>query len=215
MKTFSHSAILLMVQSLNVSGILNAFRVFRNPSLIVPHLVVDDIRQIDFIKLKQQGVKVMAFDKDNCLTAPYHNNISSEFEPAWKLCKETFGRDRVIIVSNSAGTEDDSNHEQADQVEKALGVPVLRHTIKKPGGGDALLQRFHGVAKPQQMAMVGDRLFTDVLFGNLNGNITVLTRQIISEKGDNPIAAKIRRFEHRLLDTLLKQKMQPPKVSDS
>ncbi|GAB5592735.1 hypothetical protein Unana1_07635 [Umbelopsis nana] len=171
----------------------------------------------------------MAFDKDNCLTAPYHNNISSEFEasinyfqPAWKLCKETFGHDRVIIVSNSAGTEDDSNHEQisaaghyADQVEKALGVPVLRHTIKKPGGGDALLQRFHGVAKPQQMAMVGDRLFTDVLFGNLNGNITVLTRQIISEKGDNPIAAKIRRFEHRLLDTLLKQKMQPPKVGDS
>lgn len=76
-------------------------------------------------------------------------------------------------------------------MEKALGVPVLRHTIKKPGGGDALLQRFHGVAKPQQMAMVGDRLFTDVLFGNLNGNITVLTRQIISEKGDNPIAAKV------------------------
>jgi phosphatidylglycerophosphatase GEP4 len=92
-----------MVQSLNVSGILNAFRVFRNPSLIIPHLVVDgtgycalwsflwykyneywlcttDIRQIDFVKLKEQGVKVMAFDKDNCLTAPYQNNVSAEFE---------------------------------------------------------------------------------------------------------------------------------------
>ncbi|CAO3684725.1 unnamed protein product [Umbelopsis vinacea] len=211
-----------MVQSLNVSGILNAFRVFRNPSLIIPHLVVDDIRQIDFVKLKEQGVKVMAFDKDNCLTAPYQNNVSAEFEPAWKLCKDTFGHDRVIIISNSAGTDDDSNHEQISHppksiilVEKTLGVPVLRHTIKKPGGGDELVRRFQGVAKPQQMVMVGDRLFTDVLFGNLNGTLTVFTRQIISEKGDNPIAARIRRFEHRLLDTLLKQKVQPPKISDS
>lgn len=39
--------------------------------------------------------------------------------------------------------------------------------------------------------MVGDRLFTDVLFGNLNGTLTVFTRQIISEKGDNPIAARV------------------------
>ncbi|KAG2175994.1 hypothetical protein INT44_000473 [Umbelopsis vinacea] len=212
-----------MVQSLNVSGIVNAFRVFRNPSLIIPHLVVDDIRQIDYNKLKQQGVKVMAFDKDNCLTAPYENRISAEFEPAWKLCKDTFGHDRVIIVSNSAGTDDDKNHQQISVFSViltlgppgALGVPVLRHAIKKPGGGGALLERFQHVAKPREMAMVGDRLFTDILFGNLNGTFTVLTRQIISEKGDNAIAARIRRFEHRLLDFLLKKKVDPPKIVDN
>ncbi|KAH8549369.1 mitochondrial PGP phosphatase-domain-containing protein [Umbelopsis sp. PMI_123] len=203
-----------MVQSLNVSGILNAFRVFRNPSLIIPHLVVDDIRQIDYKKLKQQGVKVIAFDKDNCLTAPYENRIAVDFEPAWKLCKDTFGHDRVIIVSNSAGTEDDTNHHQIS-VERTLGVPVLRHAIKKPGGGAALLERFQGVAKPKEMVMVGDRLFTDVLFGNLNGTVTVLTRKIISEKGDNAIAARIRRFEHRLLDALLRRKVEPPKLNDN
>ncbi|KAI8579769.1 hypothetical protein K450DRAFT_265711 [Umbelopsis ramanniana AG] len=196
-----------MVQSLNVSGIVNAFRVLRNPSLIIPHLVVDDIRQIDYKKLKQQGVKVMAFDKDNCLTAPYENRISADFEPAWKLCKDTFGHDRVIIVSNSAGTDDDKNHQQI--------MPVLRHAIKKPGGGGALLERFQHVAKPREMAMVGDRLFTDILFGNLNGTVTVLTRKIISEKGDNAIAARIRRFEHRLLDFLLKRKVDPPTIVDN
>ncbi|CAO3671695.1 unnamed protein product [Umbelopsis ramanniana] len=204
-----------MVQSLNVSGIVNAFPVFRNPSLIIPHLVVDDIRQIDYKKLKQQGVKVMAFDKDNCLTAPYENRISADFEPAWKLCKDTFGHDRVIIVSNSAGTDDDANHQQADEVESTLGVPVLRHAIKKPGGGEALLERFQHVAKPREMAMVGDRLFTDILFGNLNGTYTILTRKIISEKGDNAIAARIRRFEHRLLDVLLGRKVDPPKLGDN
>jgi phosphatidylglycerophosphatase GEP4 len=79
----------------------------------------------------------------------------------------------------------------ADEVESTLGVPVLRHAIKKPGGGGALLERFQHVAKPREMAMVGDRLFTDILFGNLNGTYTILTRKIISEKGDNAIAARV------------------------
>jgi phosphatidylglycerophosphatase GEP4 len=67
----------------------------------------------------------------------------------------------------------------------------LRHTVKKPAGGQALLQRFENIAKPHQIAMVGDRLFTDILFGNLNGTRTILTRQIISDKGDNQVAAMV------------------------
>ena len=70
--------------------------------------------------------------------------------------------------------------------------------MKNPGSGDALVQKFQDVAEPQQMAMVGDRLFTDVVFGNLNGTVTVLTRQIISEKGDNPIAARVSSTSVRL-----------------
>ncbi|KAJ2957669.1 hypothetical protein NQZ79_g6659 [Umbelopsis isabellina] len=188
----------------------------------MPHMVVDDIRQIDFVKLKDQGVKVMAFDKDNCLTTPYVNHVPESFESTWKLCKDTFGHDRVIIVSNSAGTADDTNHQQISfskcltiiPVEKSLGVHVLRHTLKKPAGGQALLQRFEDMAKPHQIAMVGDRLLTDVLFGNLNGTVTILTRRIISDKGDNQIAAMIRRFEHRLLDALQSRHVQAPDVNE-
>ncbi|KAG2176960.1 hypothetical protein INT43_007614 [Umbelopsis isabellina] len=223
-----------MVQSLNLSGIVNVFRAIRNARLIMPHMVVDvesldiiwlsDIRQIDFVKLKEQGVRVMAFDKDNCLTAPYVNHVPESFESSWKLCKDTFGHDRVIIVSNSAGTADDANHQQisclkclaiiSSNVEKSLGVNVLRHTLKKPAGGQALLQRFENIAKPHQIAMVGDRLLTDVLFGNLNGTITILTRRIISDKGDNQMAAMIRRFEHRLLDALQSRRVQAPNVNE-
>ena len=38
------------------------------------------------------------------------------------------------------------------------------------------------------MAVVGDRILTDILFGNLNGNFTIWTRQIVSEEGDNKVA---------------------------
>ncbi|KAM3578815.1 hypothetical protein VKS41_004956 [Umbelopsis sp. WA50703] len=62
--------------------------------------------------------------------------------------------------------------------------------------------------------MVGDRLFTDILFGNLNGTRTILTRQIISDKGDNQVAAMIRRFEHRLLDALQSRNVRAIDVNE-
>jgi phosphatidylglycerophosphatase GEP4 len=40
--------------------------------------------------------------------------------------------------------------------------------------------------------MVGDRLLTDVLFGNLNGMLTIFTRVPISEQNDNFAAKHVR-----------------------
>lgn len=72
----------------------------------------------------------MGFDKDNCLTAPYVSTIYTPFQvnhclrsffspgnrliymtkDAWNNCKETFSKENVIIVSNSAGTDDDEGY---------------------------------------------------------------------------------------------------------
>ena len=77
---------------------------------------------------------------------------------------------------------------QANKLENSLGVPVLRHSEKKPSGGEALVKHFDNVSGQQNIAMVGDRILTDVLFGNLNGNLTIWTSQIVTEKGDNKAA---------------------------
>lgn len=97
-----------MVQSLNVSGVVNAFRVIWNPSLAMPHIIVNgnfflisrrleltpffsflfflkntyiDIRCINYSSLKKVGnIKAIGFDKDNCLTAPYVSTIYSPFK---------------------------------------------------------------------------------------------------------------------------------------
>jgi hypothetical protein len=44
-----------MVQSINVPGILALGRLLRRPSLLVPHLAVQDINALDFKALKQAG----------------------------------------------------------------------------------------------------------------------------------------------------------------
>lgn len=177
-----------MVQSLNLSGVANAFRVLLNPSLAMPHMIVDDIRHINFRQLKQHAnIKAIGFDKDNCLTAPYVSTIHPPFKEAWKDCVETFSRDNVLIVSNSAGTKDDVDYKEAQKLEESLGVAVLRHDEKKPSGGQCLKEKLDPIPA-DQTAFVGDRILTDVLFGNRNGNLTIWTRRVVTEEGDNKAA---------------------------
>lgn len=79
---------------------------------------------------------------------------------------------------------------QADKLENALGVAVLRHAEKKPACG-ATLAAHLAPLQSYQVAVVGDRILTDIVFGNLNGNKTIWTRQIVTEQGDNKMAAKV------------------------
>jgi phosphatidylglycerophosphatase GEP4 len=87
----------------------------------------------------------------------------------------------VCIMSNSAGTNDDVGHESAIRIERRLGVPVLRHSEKKPGGLDEVLSFFKASSGGEdvpadRLCVIGDRLLTDVVFGNLHGMLTVHTQ---------------------------------------
>jgi len=138
-------------------------------------------------------VRALAFDKDNCLTVPYEITIWPPFEASWKECRDIFGRENIVIVSNSAGTVDDSGGKEATMLEESLGVPVLRRKVKKPAGGNDLIAHFSS-HPPHTIAVIGDRLMTDVAFGNGVGAFTVLTRRVIDEKKDNPVAMRVRIF---------------------
>ncbi|KAF9292477.1 hypothetical protein BGZ68_005160 [Mortierella alpina] len=189
-----------MGQSFNLQGVLQSFRVLASPRLMIPNLVVRDVRDINFEQLHKAGITAIAFDKDNCLTRPYGLEIYPPFKDAWRRCRETY-KDRIVIVSNSAGTPDDKDDHQAKAIESSLQVHVLRHQEKKPSGGQELLKHFPGV-DPSEIAFVGDRALTDVVFGNNEGMLTILTRDVVTEEGDNPMAIRIRRMEHRVLALL-------------
>ena len=48
---------------------------FRKRSLFVPHLAVQSVAQVDYLKLqKLAGIKYIVFDKDNTLTVPYERH---------------------------------------------------------------------------------------------------------------------------------------------
>lgn len=93
-----------------------------------------------------------------------------------------------MIVSNSAGTADDPDGKEASLLETATGVKVLMHSTKKPGCGAQVLDYFQNapnvnVTSPSQIAIVGDRLFTDVMMANMMGSWGMWVRDgVVEEK---------------------------------
>lgn len=91
-------------------------------------------------------------------------------------------------MSNSAGTNDDVDGKEANVLEAATGVKVLRHSTKKPGCGPQIMDYFHNapdsnVTSPSQVAVVGDRLFTDVMMANMIGSWSIWVKDgILREK---------------------------------
>ena len=104
--------------------------------------------------------------------------------------------DSIAILSNSAGTPDDTNFQEAIAIEEQLGIPVIKHHLKKPAGLEETLAFFQ--LEPCELAVVGDRLLTDVVFGNLHGMYTIHT-QILTTNNDNKVAQLVRSIENNIV----------------
>lgn len=97
----------------------------------------------------------------------------------FKRLKEAYPGRKLLIVSNTSGASSiDPKGALAAAVEKATGVTVLPHTTKKPGCGPEIMAYFQkypetGVTRPEHIAVVGDRLTTDVMLANLMGSYAV------------------------------------------
>jgi phosphatidylglycerophosphatase GEP4 len=193
-----------MVQSLNTQAIWTLVTsMVRRPGLLVPHVSVPTISQLDFAALKHgAGISAILLDKDHTVTAPYENTaVHPQAAAGLKSCLAVFGPERVAILSNSAGTPDDVNFADAVALEESLGISVIRHVEKKPGGIAEVLKHF-GLDDPSEICMVGDRLSTDVVFGNLHGMLTVHTQPFgdgESQSRDNWTAKLVRPAENALL----------------
>lgn len=191
-----------MVQSLNTKALLTLASVVRRPALLSPHVAVETISQVNYTALKEHcGIRAIVFDKDNTLTAPYVNEIHPKAKEGFENALRIFGHDNVAIVSNSAGTLDDIDYRDANEIEAALGIAVIHHNEKKPGGLNEVLNHF-SIQDPAELCMVGDRLLTDIVFGNLYGMLTVHTLPLCSgteNAGDNTVAKVIRNVENKAL----------------
>ena len=83
-----------------------------------------------------------------------------------------------------------------------MGIAVIRHHEKKPGGLDETIAHFDNVDDPSQLCMVGDRLLTDIVFGNLHGMLTVHTLPLCEgeeNKKDNKVAKVVRTVENKIM----------------
>lgn len=195
-------------QRINVEGLLFSVSVItRNKQWVMPHVSVPDIRYIDWAALRRKGFEGVVFDKDNTLTAPYSLALWGPLAASVESCKSVFGNN-IAVFSNSAGLQEyDPDGRKARALEYVIGIRVIRHKMKKPAGSAEEIERHFG-CDSSKLIMVGDRPFTDIVYGNRNGFLTILTAPL--SLAEEPFIVKqVRKIELALVKRWLKKGLKP------
>ncbi|XP_027932167.1 uncharacterized protein LOC114187938 isoform X1 [Vigna unguiculata] len=196
-------------QRINLEAILcSTMVIFKDPKLAMPHIFVPDIRYVDWAELRRKGFKGVVFDKDNTITAPYSLKPWPPLESSLESCKLAFGHD-IAVFSNSAGLHEyDHDGSKARMLEGAIGIKVIRHRVKKPGGTAEETEKHFG-CEASQLIMVGDRPFTDIVYGNRNGFLTILTEPL--SLAEEPFIVKqVRKLENSFVRYWSRRRLKPP-----
>lgn len=124
--------------------------------------------EINYDKLKEDGVKVIAFDLDSTVMKSKSGVFSKETLQLFENLKRDFS---LLIISNN------QNPEYIQKAAKQIDFPILPHARKPAVSVAKVFLKEHGIA-PKDMVMIGDRPLTDILFGKFLGCKTVLVDSI-------------------------------------
>ena len=135
--------------------------------IFVPDMYYQSIYKIDYQKLKKMKIKCLLFDLDNTV-APY-----AKTEPDKKvidLFMELQANFKVIIMSNSGKKRLRPFKEKLNVDVAYSSMKPLKKKYKK------ILKLYH--LEPDQVAMIGDQLLTDIWGANRMGMISIFVNSI-------------------------------------
>jgi len=135
------------------------FKLFR------PRHIVRRFDELNCEVLQHRGIRGVMIDLDNTLV-PWP---SIDIDPAaatWVQCLQAEGI-QVCLVTNAL------HRTRARTAAEPLGVPWVHHAAKPLWKGLRRGMKILGTT-PEETAMVGDQVFTDIFGGNLLGLFTVL-----------------------------------------
>lgn len=143
---------------------------FKN--LFKPSLIVENIHQVDFSKIKARGINSLILDIDDTLIPRQVNDISPlVFEWVAERKAEGF---KLCLASNSR------HPIRVKYIGDTLQVPFLSLGLKPlPFAFWRSLKILN--AKPEETAMIGDQLFMDILGANLVNIHTIYVKHLTPE----------------------------------
>nr|WP_283408675.1 YqeG family HAD IIIA-type phosphatase [Anoxynatronum buryatiense] len=140
--------------------------------LLQPNLWVDNLHEIPLQQLQTIGIRGLMIDIDNTLVAWDKSEPATEVRQ-WVADARALGF-QVVLVSN--------NHSlRVDEMQAFFMVHGFSKAKKPTLGTLKKAIRLMGFQR-QQVAMIGDQIFTDVLGGNRLGVYTILVTPIKSKE---------------------------------
>lgn len=141
----------------------------------IPDLVLESALALKPKDLQTRGITLLLADLDNTLARYGQSEPCAEIL-AWKARLEESGI-TLFLLSNSRKPV------RVERFARALGVPYQGHSGKpKRTGFLSAMERMGRT--PEQTAMVGDQIFTDILGARRSGVYAVLTLPV--ELAGNP-----------------------------
>ncbi|CCE28494.1 uncharacterized protein CPUR_02181 [Claviceps purpurea 20.1] len=206
--------------NLNLSASLHATRLLFKPSICLPHYTVSTFNELPIPLdkgLAQLGhrsdIRAVVLDKDDCFAYPDAKEVYGPYQKHFDDLKRAYPGRKLLVVSNTSGaTTWDRDLKQAALVEKSTGIHVLSHSVKKPGCGAQIMAYFEehpesGVTDPSHVAVVGDRLTTDMMLANMMGGWGFWIKDGVVPMRQKSIFS---RMERNLSQFLLSRGVQPP-----
>ena len=145
------------------------------PFSLIPHRVYDSIYDIDPAALKAAGITLLLADLDNTL-AKYGQPEPDQPLRDWKTALEAAGVELYLLSNSRKPT-------RASHFAQALDIPYQGHS-GKPGTAGYFRAMERMGRKPEQTAMVGDQIFTDILGARRSGVKALMVEPI--ELAGNP-----------------------------
>lgn len=136
--------------------------------MLYPDKYLENVEKITIEFLQKNKIKALILDMDNTLIN-YKKNMSKEVE---QWAKQLVGQGvKLYIVSNT------NKKEKAENVAKKLGIPYTIFAKKPLKTGLKKAQKALG-EKSENIAVVGDQIFTDIIGGNRCKMFTILVEPI-------------------------------------
>ena len=132
---------------------------------VTPDLYFPSLCDIDFSVLSEKGVKGIILDLDNTVL-PWKDRKVPESSLRWVEKGKKLGI-KFFILSNTVHTE------RLGEIASALDCGYIHPAFKPLAFNYRRAAEKLGI-KPENMACVGDQLFTDIKGGNRAGFLTVL-----------------------------------------
>ena len=158
--------------------------------LLTPNMQVRKITDITIEMLRKNNIKGMILDVDNTLIDL--DRVPLEGIKEWLDNMKNEGI-KFCIASNSL------KKDKIEKIAKMLDIPYVHFSVKPTKIGLKRAKKILGVENSENIAEVGDQLFTDVLGTNRMKMFSILTEPLCEEK------VKINNIKRKLEKQVLKK----------
>lgn len=134
----------------------------------VPMMYVKSLFEINYDKLKEEGITTLIFDLDNTLIKKNSTIPSDDIVRHIKKLKDKFN---VFILSNNISKK------RVLTVSKCVDTPYISFAMKPLSRGFRFINKKYSIPY-KEMCIIGDQILTDVFGGNRLGIFTILVEPL-------------------------------------